>query len=361
MFKSKSREKHQETRTTERQPKGPAYLKDVVEKLKLHPRYRDLTDEQYKERARQLTDKKELQAEFSHLMDEAYEGYARETKEESEACDDKMNSSEVRYAITRAGVRHKEASKLPIKLLLRHVHHKPPSRLTRTFSVLFAMKYGPLHAAIQVGDIIMEWNNCSLIIPEQMEYPQRIFETDLSNETEGARIAAKLQPKMNDAIREVKYNQQIDLKFDEMVGWQIMLENLKDLIVKYNRYYRYNLFSRNCQTFVNDAMEAMGAKDIHTKFTGKLHNYFKDIKAQKTIGLPTEFLSHDKLDRYIISANISKLTQHDKEYLLCLYFQFHLRDIDDGGDDKCLEPNCQMSKLEAELNDAQPLILLSYD
>ena len=237
-------------KSREKKPKEPIYLKGVMAKLKKHPHFRDLTEGELEVKARQLTSKEELHADFSHLIDESYEDYAHEMSEEKEANEGNefIHTLELKEARTRAEMRHRQTSMLQVKLLLRQVNYKPPPRFADTFSTLLSMKLGPLHAAIQVGNVVLEWNNCSLVIPEQTEYQYQIFESDFRSETDGAKVAAQLQPKMADAIRGIQYDELIDLKFDEMVGRNQMLDKLKDLIVKYNRYYAYSLFNRNCQT-----------------------------------------------------------------------------------------------------------------
>ena len=107
----------------------------------------------------------------------------------------------------------------------------------------------------------------------------------------------------------------------------------------------------------------MGAKDIHTKFTGRLHDYFKAVKSGKTEKMPSEFQTHQELDCYVLASDLFKLTQHDKEYLLCLYFQFHLHGMREEQDayEECGVDNCQMSVLEAALTDGQPIVLIGHD
>ncbi len=97
----------------------------------------------------------------------------------------------------------------------------------------------------------------------------------------------------------------------------------------------------------------MGIKNP-PKMTGKLGEYFEGLKKGKKI-VPDEFQIHEDLDRYVqdsqMSGKFAKLTQPDKEYLLCIYFKFHLEadDKEEEGQWTCKAPNCKKDEVEAAI------------
>ena len=349
----------------------PAYLQDVVKKLKKHPTYQHklerYTEEKWKEKARKLTDPEKLHVKFSHLTDEAYADYALETG--NEATDTEGGRMFTHHdERNKAGVRIKRrldgASNLPVKLYLRTLEGQ--SQFSRSFASIFAKKYGALHAALQVGDIIVEWDNSSLVIPTRRDFADPIFRGDMSKHTTVSMHAAQLAPQMTDAVKHMKYNESIDLLFDVSVSRKKMIDNLISMICKYNKHLYYHMLRRNCQTFVTDAMAAMGIKDI-PKFSGRLKEYFTEVKKGKEKSIPDEFRSHEQLDCYVMDIKKKDtLTAHDKEYLLCLYFQFHLQAMRADKNEpeevvmRCPVASCQMGTLERMI-DGQPVILLTFD
>ena len=135
-----------------------------------------------------------------------------------------------------------------------------------------------------------------------------------------------------------------------------LIDALINVIIKYNKNYYYHLFSRNCQHFVIDALKALKVEQP-TAFTGDLKGYFKALKKGRTPSIPEKFETHGDLDKYVIQMqtdnDIARITQQDLEFLLALYFQFHLESKKLLGKDrtalekwKCEEEECQIGEIE---------------
>lgn len=325
-------------------------LVDVVEKLKRHDEFKTLTDEQLRQKAKQLTDIKELHAEFSHLS--FFEHYAGEIAEEEGVSLD--HSTEVEKAQFRAVRRLRTPS---VKLFLFELRN-PTSRFFSRFSQLFSLKYGALHAAIQIGDVVLQWGTSSLVIPERYDPADPVFQTDFKDVTKATQVAVNIRPKVVQAVRRMDYNEQIDLQFDLAVGVEEMLEKVKKVIVKYNKFYQYNVVLRNCQTFVDSVMEEIGVKNAPKQLTGKLREYFKKLTANKSKGVPSDIPTHEALDEYVSTLDLSASTQHDKEYLLCLYFQFHVEAMktDKDPSEECRVGGCLMERIERDLENMSMLL-----
>ena len=41
------------------------------------------------------------------------------------------------------------------------------------------MQFGPLHAALQIGNVILEWNDSSLVIPHYTDPSDPLLKTDV--------------------------------------------------------------------------------------------------------------------------------------------------------------------------------------
>ena len=332
------------------------YSAGVVDKLRHHEDFRDKSEEELRQSAKELTDVKELHAEFSHLNDLLFEQYAEEIADEADVPLD--HPKEQHEAQKRVISRLRPPS---VKLYLFELK-RPVSRFFSKFSKLFTLKYGALHAAIQVEDVVLQWSTSSLVVPERYDPADPVFFTDVQHRTATARIATNLQTQVIETSGQIDYNTQMDLQYDLAVNVEQMLEKVKEVIVKYNRYRYYNVFACNCQHFVEDVMKAIGVKNVPQNLTGKLKDYFKQLTANKSKCIPSEFPTHQSLDDYVRTQEATKLTQHDKEYLLCLYFQFHLEAMKANGyaTEECLVGGCLMELVETSLQASKILLLESY-
>lgn len=343
----------------------PANLLTVIEKVRNHPEFKDekLSENQLAEKAKQLTDPRELHADFSHLTDIAFETNLVETEEEAEETDcgrDFTNERERDAAKKRATARMCRTSEMPIKLKLHSLQQNNlPPRFASVFSRVMAMKYGPFHAAIQVGDVTLEWDKSNLIVPHRINMIPDL-QMDIRDGTVAMKCATAKKPEILAAVNELDFNEQIELMYDVTVSRKKMIEELIKVISKYNRIYEYHLIGRNCQTFVTDAMKAMGIVKPPS-ITGRLKEYFLELKKGKKKA-PDDFSTHEELDRYIKDSQgtgeFDQLTQHDKEFLLCLYFQFHLEAMEKSKGERCTVPTCMMGELEMAIE--SPFILASY-
>lgn len=330
----------------------PTYIVDVVDKLRNRADYRDKSEEELKQKAKELTDINELKADFSHLTDGVFEQYAGEIADEASAS--LGHSKELEQAQFRA-TRRLEPPRIKLHLFeLR----RPISRFFSKFSKIFALKYGPLHAAVQVGDVMLEWGTSSLVIPERYDPGDTVFQTDLKNKSTAAKVAMDMQSRLADAVQKMDYNEQLDIQFEATKGVEEMIEKIKEVIVKYNRFRYYKVVVCNCQTFVNDILKEIGAKNVPGSLTGKLKDYFYCLTTKKSKGMPSDFSTHESLDEYVRSQDLKKLTQHDKEYLLCLYFQFHLQAMktDKDPEEQCCVEGCCMSEIETNLEVSSMLL-----
>ncbi len=355
--KQKKRKRSSSSSATPTTPE-PTNLLDVIRKIQNHPEFKDWTDDAAKQRAKQLTDPVELHGVFSHLLDDRFADQVAQIGLEATETDhgkEFVSSKEVHAAKGRAAKQFEIATKMPIKLHLTELsrEHRLSKRFMDRFTKTLSMAYGPLHAALVIGDVTLEWNDTSLVIP-QLGWTEPDLQMDITKETAAMKSITRKEVDMKASVDTLNYKKQMELVYHTTVSQAKLIQNLIEVISKYNRLYTYHVFRRNCQTFVVDAMNAMGIKEI-PKMTGKLKDYFTELrKGIKRV--PDEFQTHEELDRYVrdsqSTGEFANLTQHDKEYLLCLYFKFHLEDLSNEDDESelCRFPNCMKNKVDAAID-----------
>ncbi len=336
----------------------PTNLLDVIRKIQNHPEFKDWTDDAAKERAKELTDPVELHVVFSHLIDDRFADQVSQIGLEATETDhgkEFVSSKEVKAAKGRAVMQFEIATKMPIKLHLTELSRENllPKPFMDRFTRALSMAYGPLHAALVIGDVTLEWNDTSLVVPKR-GVTEPDLQMDISENTAAMKSITRKEVDMKAAVDSLNYKKQMELVYYTTVSQAKMIRDLIEVISKYNRLYTYQVFRRNCQTFVVDAMRAMGITEL-PKMTGKLKEYFNELrKGRKHV--PDEFQTHEELDQYVkdsqSTGEFANLTQHDKEYLLCLYFKFHLEDLGDEGDEDelCRFPNCMKDKVGAAID-----------
>ncbi len=219
------------------------------------------------------------------------------------------------------------------------------------FTRVLRLAYGPLHAALVVGDVTLEWDDKSLVVP-RFGVSEPDLEVDVTWEAAAMQSITKKGADMNEAIENLDYEEQIHLVYSATASRGAMIEKLIEVISKYNRMYTYHFLFRNCQAFVLDAMKAMGIEKP-PEMSGKLREYFNKLR-KGVKNVPKEYQTHEDLDQYVQDSQrngkFAKLTQHDKEYLLCIYFKFHQEAASkEEWEWACKAPNCRKDEVEAAI------------
>ena len=288
---------------------------------------------------------------FSGVIDDAMDAVVESTEENEE---DYSHSEEINEAITRGEHRFANVCRFPLKLILTPL--KRGCGLASAFSSLLSAQFGPLHAALQVGNVVLEWNDSSLVIPHNCKYEDQVMEVDMQPHSKWVEHTSKHHSTIEEATKKLDFAEQIDQIYIVTSEKKQLIDALIDVIIKYNKRYYYHLFSRNCQHFVSDALKALEVEEP-TAFTGGLKGYFTELVKGCTPSIPKEFETHQDLDKYVVQMQegnrIAQMPQHDLEFLLTLYFRFHLehkkkleRDDKVSRQWKCQERNCQMSEIE---------------
>ena len=95
---------------------------------------------------------------FSELMDEAAEAVELNVEEEELEF---THSKKVSQAVCRSK-RH-FGYLFPLKLILTPL--KRSRKKANLFASVLEIRFGPLHASLQVGNVVLEWNDTSLVSP----------------------------------------------------------------------------------------------------------------------------------------------------------------------------------------------------
>lgn len=323
----------------------------IFQKVKNHSEFKHLPEEQQTVRATQLISHDDILCQFSYLLDTGSKLIMDKTRNGYDD-DDRglLQTMEVRAAHQQAKQDMARVCHLPVKLILSQLRHgRPP--FAHTWSSLFGFEYGPLHAALQVGEVLIEWSRESLVIPKfEPILPGREIQFNVHGEGEWREAVGQfvLEMSMADHSPQRRTEKKVDALCRSVAEKAQLIANLAEVIVTYNRDYKYDLFNRNCQHFVQDAMAALGIKEAPQP-SGKLSEYYKRLKDGKT-KMP-EFKEHESVDKYV-TENFDQLSQQDMEFLLCQYFRHHYSEMSraiDIEEWKCPRSTCQSQKLEERI------------
>lgn len=122
------------------------------------------------------------------------------------------HSLEVTKAKRRSEFRFNDVCNFPLKLILT-----PLQRGRKVANVFFArkmeMQFGPLHAALQVGNVVLEWNNSHLVSPYLCAHEDQVMELDMQPHSKWVEYTAQHHPKMRKAAQAMDYSEQIELTY----------------------------------------------------------------------------------------------------------------------------------------------------
>ena len=316
--------------------------------------------EQITSMAKKYTSAQKMGYYFAHLVTEAAGDIVLETTEEIETSF--TNAWERAMAQKRTIQRMEIVTKFPVKLILRDLKHSLPPFIS-SFSKMIQLEFGPFHAALIIDDVVVEWDDSGLIMPDQVDH-EWIFQARLQGDFNN--YVKAMKPKMKESARRMDFEKQIEQVFEATREKQQAINQLIDVIVHYNTHYEYNILTRNCQHFVLDAMKALGINQV-PQFTGVFQKYFEALKKGKSPNILEQFETHAELDEHVNSIMRPGLSQHDLEYLMCQYFMFHVSSCNKRvGEEEPMEwtcevENCRMKEIELMLErDTGSLLFTSF-
>ena len=234
----------------------------------------------------------------------------------------------------------------PVKLILCDLQRALPP-FASSFAKMIQLEFGALHAALVIDDVVIEWDDSSLILPS-VEQKEWVFQATLCGDYN--KVAEAMKPEMRDSAKKMNVPKQIEQVFEATKEKQQAINQLIQLIIHYNQNHEYSVLTRNCQHFVLDAMKVLGVEKV-PQFSGVFQSYFSELTRGKSKDIIERFDTHAALDEHVDTIIQPGLSQHDLEYLLCQYFMFHVssRKKSPHGlneDWKCEEESCRMNEIE---------------
>ena len=286
-------------------------------------------------------------------------------------------SREYNKAAERVDERFTDIANLQVKLYLTEIDHSMSSSIFGRAIVgrvarLMNVTYGPLHAALKVGDVYLEWNESSLVIPtsinprhELQQIPSQSVKFAGQVHGHGAfyKGAQGHRETLKETIprdhKKMNFTRQIEVVHDLGNHREKIIHKLAAVIADYNSGEDYDLFQRNCQHFVQDCLTALEIEfSNQPEFPHEMQEQFTRLKRGGTISPKLgrrRFRTHSELDCYYMDED--KIWSKDElQYISLLYFKFHLRAAKAEGTPeswRCQEDKCQLDAVQEDLREVQ--------
>lgn len=329
-------------RSTRKKPTS-SDVAGVMKKLRRMSEFKNADDNRVRHEAEGLSDPVRIVE--RHFGPIAYNLLHEKLKELSEDPDKLTSTYEEKENTIKSKIRVEEVARFQVKLLLRYVDTRriQPEMIGRLAAALH-MEYGPLHTSLVINDTIqLQWDNSGLIIP-------KVVTPDTDVTKLAAATVQDLPSIQHQLSGSYQSSNEVEMVFDAASQKLELIERLAGVIAQYNNKYAYNLIFRNCQTFVIDALAALGCTE-KPQFQGKMKEYFTHLKRKGKVLM--EFGTHDELDVYI-EKHHSHLTMDTMEYLLAQYFMFHTNNMlgrDMSQTWQCRQENCMVDFLEIKIGE----------
>ena len=289
--------------------------------------------------------------EFFQPLLQPVQAAVRETEREAELFEESLqNTMELERAHERVRERFQCAANLKVKLLISALNSPVKRAVAQAVGGHLRFEYGPMHVALIIEDIVLEWGDKSLVIPTSVSPADgtttgRIPKLKVrvqpygrlyrSAEANVAELSATLGTR-------VDYARQKEIFVGIAAVHEKLIRQLVRVIVRYNTGYYYSVRSRNCQRFVKDALKALEIdENFEANLPPEMQEHLTRIRRGKSIQCG-HFTSHQGLDDYVV-AHQEELGKEEAESLHQLYIRFHAASKSksvEPGQWQCQEPCC---------------------
>ena len=252
------------------------------------------------------------------------------------------NEAEKATAIDRVTYDMQRVQDIQVKLLWYELEQNPiVQEMASVFCPMLRGKefvYGPFHVALQVDDVIIEWDDSSLIIPHSNPSQLPLLLTH---------IGELPPPTPVTDLESFKYNTKELLCTAE--NKTHLIEQLCAMIASYNTKQYYSLFTNNCQHFAVDVLEALGLERDAVLFRGKSDALAKSVM-DGSGKIKLEFNNHEELNSYVATQG-EGLSLEDLEFCRLHYLLFHAwsKKCPKRDDWRCKEEECRLGLVEDRL------------
>ncbi len=259
----------------------------VQRKLRKHKKYENLSGADLVEKVPDLIDEETILCTFSHLVEHKLLEKV-----------DKLNDNPDEFAAEHTEELHqaKAAQKsgyidvaiIPLKLYVRDLEITGPSKLLICpIGNFLCTDYGAKHVALTVGDVLLEWDVSSLVIPEIGGAPKGEIQ-DITKYCPHNVAADRKAPHEDASLCNAAGEN--ELWFQRTADKKPIFEELAKVILKYNTRYYYHSVARNCQQFVCDALKALGFEKKPP--SPKVGARMQKLKSKKNSTIPSSFFVH---------------------------------------------------------------------
>ena len=283
-------------------------LLQVERKLRKLEKYKELDGRELQELVESITSPEMIINNFSHLVEHTLVSNARNHPQESKT-----------KPLEEIKPRYIQVAKTLLKIVVHNFEANPNSHLLHSLGDFIRMDYGTQQVSLVVGDIVLEWGRDNLVIPKSEDLPDDSAPVD-SYDTPSLTVVQQMVERTSTE--------------------KPIFEELAELISKYNKKFYYVAAGRNSQTFVKDALIALGITETIPVASETIERMVQ-LKQKKIREIPDNFAQHEDLDKFIKTKSqywIKHLDHDSLEFLQLSYEQFH-------GSAPCYNPNCQVSIL----------------
>lgn len=295
-------------------------------KAKLVKAFSDGESNQLRDLAEKLIDKEKTKQEyFSHLLKQT-EIARRAIGEEHDTFPEGFpNASTRRDGVERMA---EHIRTLEVKLILHELNDTALVQTVARFAHKFVsnFKFGPFHASVLIGDVLLEWRPNSLVIPRRIKAVHdkdnravlfaNIHET--SFDTQLPTIPLKFEGVDPETIAS-SFEKIKDITHEK----EQLIDAMVEVVVRYNLKMKYGLFTNNCQHFVQDVLIVLGITDPEKAFREGIKQHAELVMARHTKEAITEYNSHQELDQHIKERKVENMSPDDLEFAYCHYLLFH--------------------------------------
>jgi hypothetical protein len=179
-------------------------------------------------------------------------------------------------------------------------------------------KYGTFHAALAIDNVILEWDDQSIVCPH-IDVMSLLISVNIENKNYQNKFSFLMNLVKN--AKNFYYRLFVDSQcFGEIATLiENQLDKVADVCVHFNGYREYSLLNNNCQTFVDAVFAKLG---LELKFEGELQNVIGNLKKNGEIDFEKDgfklkdnvFTTRKQLDDFVKSG-FQELEKNEKNLL----------------------------------------------
>ena len=317
-----------------------------------------LTPEQLEEMVLVLSDRERMKERYFRpvlkSMDDAVASVADEKGAHAHGIRNRRGRDE---CIERLLKEFDNVQHVEVRLVLCQLNRELAQNLARTMNrYVKNLDYGPFHAALVIGGVVLEWDDSSLVIPRPATAKDDwIFRGSVHQPVVGSGSFLKDLPlRAGAAETEKHFDTIIEQLTNVKKEKQQLVDELVDVAVRYNTKHTYGLFSHNCQFFVQECLQVLGIRDKAEMFKGRLREHAEVLMKEGLVGSTCEeFNSHQELDDYV-RQNLQTMNPSELELCICHYLIFHaFHKASPKEAWQCQSHTCLQSHVEKRLQDSK--------